>query len=287
MKLKRTLLGYLPEESPIHSFHPLSKLLFLILVSAYPMLTDNPDVNVLGVIFLLILFFYSKIPLSILKFYTTIMLNILWIIIIAYTFFGGYSPSYTVIAKLGLFTISWENIAWAISVYVKMFFGILIIIFFLSTSREKDIIVSLKTLKLPHGFSYAIGLALRSIGLALIDFNILREAERARALSLSELPFIQRIKKFGLYIVPLLIIMLRRADDFANAIDARGINLFSSQKRTDYIAAKYLFHVRDYLLFSILATVFLFLLYLKFSSNILASSSSTILSYLRYLVVGS
>jgi len=79
--------------------------------------------------------------------------------------------------------------------------------------------------------------------------------------------------------------MLRRADDFANAIDARGINLFSSQKRKDYIAAKYLFHVRDYLLFSILATVFLFLLYLKFSSNILASSSSTILSYLRYLVV--
>jgi energy-coupling factor transporter transmembrane protein EcfT len=63
------------------------------------MLTDNPDVNVLGVIFLLILFFYSKIPLSILKFYTTIMLNILWIIIIAYTFFGGYSPSYTVIAN--------------------------------------------------------------------------------------------------------------------------------------------------------------------------------------------
>jgi hypothetical protein len=50
------------------------------------MLTDNPDVNVLGVIFLLILFFYSKIPLSILKFYTTIMLNILRIIIIAYTF---------------------------------------------------------------------------------------------------------------------------------------------------------------------------------------------------------
>jgi energy-coupling factor transporter transmembrane protein EcfT len=56
-----------------------------------------------------------------------------------------------------------------------MFFGILIIIFFLSTSREKDIIVSLKTLKLPHGFSYAIGFALRSIGLALIDLYYVKQ----------------------------------------------------------------------------------------------------------------
>jgi len=287
MKLKRTLLGYLPEESPIHSFHPLTKLFFLILISVFPLLIDNADYNLIGVVCLLAFYFYSKIPLTILRFYTTIMLNILWIIVIAYTFFGGYEQTYTIITKVGPFIISWENIAWAISVYIKMFFGILIIIFFLSTSREKDVIVAFRTLKMPYAFSYAAGLSLRSIGLAIIDFNILREAERARALAINELPILQRIKKFGLYIVPLLFIMLRRADDFANAIDSRGINLFSQRKKTDYVASKYSLKTRDYIFLSSLAAILLVLLFAKLTSTILSSSSSIILQLIKSLVISS
>ena len=282
IRMKRTLLGYLPVESPIHSFHPIVKTFFLLIVSVYPLLIDSPDWNLVGISVLLIIFYLSRIDLSILKFYTTIMLNIFWIIFIAYTFFGGYSPDYHVVGRLGPIIVSWENIAWAFSVYCRMFWGILIIIFFLSVSRERDVILGLRWLRLPYVISYTVGLALRSIGLSIIDFNTIREAEKARALDIGELPLTHKIKKFGLYIVPLMSLALRRTDEVSNALDSRGFSFtgWRDSKRTEYMLSKYRVKLRDFLAIALMTLVLLTLLYLRLATTVLSTDNSLILRLL-------
>lgn len=282
LRMKRTLLGYLPLESPIHSFHPIVKTFFLLIVSVYPLLIDSPDWNLVGISLLLIIFYLSRIDLGILKFYTTIMLNIFWIIFIAYTFFGGYSPDYHVVGRLGPVIISWENIAWAFSVYCKMFWGILIIIFFLSVSRERDVILGLRWLRLPYVISYTVGLALRSIGLSIMDFNTIREAEKARALDIGELPLTHKIRKFGLYIVPLMSLALRRTDEVSNALDSRGFSFtgWRDSRRTEYMLSKYKIKLRDILAIALMVSVLIALVYLRLTTTVLNTSDSLTLRML-------
>ncbi|HDM92476.1 MAG TPA: energy-coupling factor transporter transmembrane protein EcfT, partial [Candidatus Korarchaeota archaeon] len=59
-KMRRSLLGYLPVDSPIFRLHPMTRLLFLLVVSAYPMLVRMPELNVAGSVFMLALFKISK-----------------------------------------------------------------------------------------------------------------------------------------------------------------------------------------------------------------------------------
>jgi len=245
------------------------------------MMIDMPEANLIILVFMLVLLQYAQVKLMILSQYKTIILNLFFIIAIAYTFFGGYSPGYRIIFELGPLRIAWENLRWAMSVYVKLVAAILVIVFFLSTTRERDLLVGLRTLKLPYVISYVVGLSFRSIGLSLIDFLTIREAERARALDLSALPFTQKIKKFGLYIVPMTALVLRRAEEVSNALDSRGFVFkgLRSVKRTDYILALYNFRKRDYAIVASLLAVLLLVTVLRYYFGMLTASSSLLYSF--------
>ena len=258
VRMRRSLLGYMPVDSPIYRLHPATRLLFLLVVSAYPMLIRMPELNVLGSVFMLILYKVARVDLTIIKNYKMAFLNLFFVIAIAYTFFGGYRPEYRVLAELGPVKICWENLRWAIVVYIQLIFAILIMIFFLSTTRERDVVVGLRALRIPFVLSYMAGLALRSIGLSIIDFNTIREAEKARALDLDALPFSEKVKKFGMYIVPLVALAIRRSDEVSNALDSRGFS-YSGLKtagRTDYILSRYRMTRLDYLVLALMALFF-------------------------------
>ena len=254
-RMRRSLLGYLPVDSPIFRLHPMTRLLFLLVVSAYPMLVRMPELNVVGSIFMLALFKVSKVDLRIIKNYKMAFINLFFVIAIAYTFFGGYQPDYRVLARLGPIKICWENLRWALVVYIQLIFAILIMIFFLCTMRERDIVVGLRALRVPFVLAYMAGLALRSIGLSIIDFNTIREAEKARALDLAALPFTEKVKKFGMYIVPLIALAIRRSDEVSNALDSRGFKFtgLKSGARTDYILSKYKMTKLDYTVLAAMA----------------------------------
>jgi energy-coupling factor transporter transmembrane protein EcfT len=274
--MRKTLLGYLPVDSPIHSLHPVTKVLLLLLLSAYPMMIDMPEANLIGLVFMLILLQYARVKLMVLSQYKTILLNLFFVIAIAYTFFGGYAPGYRILFQFGALRIAWDNLRWAISVYVKLVFAVLVIIFFLSTTRERDLLVGLRTLRVPYVISYVIGLSFRSIGVSLIDFLTIREAERARALDLSSLPYTQRIKKFGLYIVPMTALVLRRAEEVSNALDSRGFAFkgIRETKRTDYILSLYRIRARDCAVIIALAAIFVLIVILRYHYGMLTASSS-------------
>jgi energy-coupling factor transporter transmembrane protein EcfT len=237
----KTLFGYMPVNSPIYKLHPITKIAFLFIVSAYPLLINTPGINALGLIAMIILLKISKVELSILKNYKYLIVSLIAVVVVVYTFAGGYAPTYTILYRIGPIIISYENEVFALVTAMKLVFAVFVVIFFLSTTREREVVQGLRFLKIPYIISLVAGLALRAISLSLIDFFTIQEAQKARAFDLSSLPIMEKIKQYGLYVIPLMAVLLRRAEDVSLALDARGFMMFSKQKikRTDYILSQY------------------------------------------------
>ena len=53
--MNKTLLGYVPEESPIYAIHPFVKLFFLLVVSLFPMFIAAPEINLLLMLIIIFL----------------------------------------------------------------------------------------------------------------------------------------------------------------------------------------------------------------------------------------
>ena len=67
VSMNKTLLGYVPNESPIYALHPFVKLFFLLIVSLFPMFVTAPDWNLGLMLLIIILMWVSRVNMKTLK----------------------------------------------------------------------------------------------------------------------------------------------------------------------------------------------------------------------------
>lgn len=277
--MKKTLLGYIPEESPVYQLHPLTRVMFLLIVSIYPMLVAAPEWNLALTVLILGLLVYARVRMDTIKNYIPIMGSMGFIILISYTIFGGYEPSYIPIGHLGSLTIYFQPIRWAIVTYMRLIPMIFIVIFFFSTSRERDLIVALRTVRVPFAMTYLVGMGLRSVGMVMEDFQIVREAEKARGFDTRGKSLYYKLRKFIMYIVPLFGLALRRSEEFSNALTARAYTfrgLLNQQKRADYVLSHYHLSPTDYLIIFTLIIALIALVILRYHFGLMGVESTVI-----------
>lgn len=282
--MKKTLLGYIPEESPIYQLHPLTRVAFLLIVSIYPMLIEAPEWNLALTIIMLGLLVYAKVRMDTIKNYVPIFGSMFFIILISYTLFGGYDPAYIPIAHLGSLTIYYQPVRWAIVTYMRLIPMIFVVIFFFSTSRERDMIVAMRTCKVPFTITYLVGMGLRSVGMVMEDFLIVREAEKARGFDTKGKSLLYKLKQFIMYIVPLFGLALRRSEEFSNALTARAYTfrgLLKQQKRADYVLTHYHLAFTDYAIMFILILALILLVIARYHYGLMSVESSAINLLLR------
>lgn len=272
--MKRTLLAVIPVESPLYSFHPVTRLFLFIITGFLPLFIDLPELNIIFVLLIILLFIYSKVNLSSMKIYLPMIICAGIFTFLTYILFPGHDPSYIVIGHLFGKKIYYQAIMRAIIAYTKILALLISSIFYFSTNRERDILASLRTLKVPFMISYIFGLSLRSAGMFIDDLHTVREAEQARGLDYSTMKFGEKIKLYSMYIIPLLTIALRRSDEISNALFVKGYSLKNNTKRADYILTKYRYSASD-----VMATVFLVLLFtviliLKYKYNLINANYS-------------
>jgi energy-coupling factor transporter transmembrane protein EcfT len=269
--VKKTLIGYVPEESPIYQIHPSVRVIFLFIVSLFPMIIAAPEWNLLLCILVIILMQYSRVSMGTLKLYVPISISMGSIILITHTFFAGNHPEfYEVVRFLGI-RIYFERIMDALTVYFRVLPMIFITVYFLSTSRERDILVAMRSLKVPFAVTYLVAMALRSVGMVMEDFGIVRQAEKARGFDTAGKSIVYKLRQYVMYIIPLFALALRRSDEFANALVARGYSftgLLSNPKRADYILTHYTSHVYDYIISVVLVLVLAALIVLRYAFHL-------------------
>ena len=81
--MNKTLLGYVPDESPIYAIHPFVKLFFLLTVSLFPLFIQSPEWNLLIFFVVIILMAISRVNMGIMKIYVPVAISMGTIILIS------------------------------------------------------------------------------------------------------------------------------------------------------------------------------------------------------------
>ncbi|HZD11091.1 MAG TPA: energy-coupling factor transporter transmembrane component T [Candidatus Binatia bacterium] len=286
--MRKTLLGYVPDESPIYAVHPFVNLFFMLVVSLFPLFIAPPEWNFALIVVLLLLMWYSRIDMKTLRIYVPVAISMGSIILISYTVLGGTHPEYELLWRVAGVNIYWERVRDALVVYFRILPMIFTMVFFLSTSRERDVIVAMRSIRVPFVVTYVFAMALRAAGMVLEDFHVVRQAEQARGFDPAGKSLPYKIRKYVMYMIPLFALSLRRTEDFTNALVARGYaftGVGSRVKRADYVLTHYRFRTIDVILTALIAGSFLLLLYLRFGLGYFDLESSWFLPWLREQVL--
>ncbi|MEN4011700.1 MAG: energy-coupling factor transporter transmembrane component T [Chloroflexota bacterium] len=280
--MNKTLLGYVPDESPIYAIHPFVKLFFLLVVSLFPLFIQAPEWNAALFLLIILLMIYSRVNMRIMRIYVPVAISMGTIILISYTILGGIHPEFSVLFTIAGLPIYWERIRDAMVVYFRILPMIATMVFFLSTSRERDVIVAMRSIRMPFVVTYVFAMALRSAGMVLEDFHIVRQAEQARGFDTSGKSLIYKIRKYVMYMIPLFALSLRRSEEFTNALVARGYAFTGEAakvKRADYVLTHYQFRNLDRFLTAAILLSFIALLVFRYYFGFFALDASLILLF--------
>jgi energy-coupling factor transport system permease protein len=287
--MNKTLLGYVPNESPIYAVHPFVKLFFLLVVSLFPLFIAAPEWNIMIMIFILVMMWISRVNMKTLRIYIPVAISMGTIIFLSYTVLGGIHPEYELLLNAGGVRFYWERVRDAIVVYFRILPMILTMVFFLTTSRERDLIVAMRSIRTPFVITYVFAMALRAAGMVLEDFQIVRQAEQARGFDSTGKSLVYKIRKYVMYMIPLFALSLRRSEEFTNALIARGYAFtgeFSRVKRADYVLTHYQFRTSDVIMTAIIGLFFIAIVVLRFGFNYFNLDDSWIFAWLHQLLRG-
>jgi energy-coupling factor transporter transmembrane protein EcfT len=224
MKVRRTLLGQVPAESPLYEFHPATRLISFLFFGIIPLFNFIPEINALLLFTTIAVIRWGRVDLSQLIIYLPIIFTVAFFMFTVVILAPGNDPSYTPI-KVGWLTLYFQPVFFAFGAYWRLMAMLFGTILYFSTNRERDLLVALRSLRLPFAASYILGLSIRSAGMFMEDFRTIREAERARGLDPNVLKLGDQIKLHIMYMVPLFSIALRRANEISNALFSRGYTI--------------------------------------------------------------
>lgn len=285
--MNKTLLGYVPKESPIYLIYPFVKLYFLLVVSLFPMFITQPEANLVIMAVILLLMLWSRVDLRILRIYVPVAIAMGWIILLSYTVLGGTHPEFELLANVLGIKIYWERLRDGIVVYCRILPMIATMVFFLTTSRERDVIVAMRSIRIPFLVTYVFAMALRASGMVLEDFQIVRQAEQARGFDTTGKSLGYKIRKYVMYMIPLFALSLRRTEEFTNALVARGYAFTGEAakvKRADYILTHYSFRLYDGILVALISILFIVILALRYGYNAFSLESSPLINWLYQIL---
>ncbi|MEG0841671.1 MAG: energy-coupling factor transporter transmembrane component T [Erysipelotrichaceae bacterium] len=156
---------------------------------------------------------------------------------------------YVVIA-LGSFKIYSDAISQTLYIVIRLMMMIVVTTILTATTKPLDMTLGIEDLLSPfkrfhvpaHEIAMIISIALRFIPTLIEETQRIMKAQSSRGVDLEEGSLFSKIKAILSLIIPLFLSAFQRADDLANAMEARGYN--PGGTRTRYKVLK--MHMRDY-----------------------------------------
>ena len=201
---------YIPTGSFIHRLDPRAKLFSLLLMISALFPSKNPAVLGVWVLLLVLVVHTSKIS---------------WRIVLRTSRPVMFLVAFTLIFNLITSTV-YHAVFTAARLLLLMMFAVMLP---LTTSPLEladglDALLSpLERFRFPaHESAMMIGMALRFIPLLMQETDKIMRAQLSRGARLDQGNVFQRVKAFFPVLIPLFIIIFRRADEIAVAMEARG-----------------------------------------------------------------
>jgi energy-coupling factor transporter transmembrane protein EcfT len=268
---RKALLGVVPADSPFYRFHPLSRLVGLLVLAVVPLFVHIPEVHLLFLTLISGLFVWGRVDVRQLRRYGPLVITVACFMFLV-SILAPSRRSDETILRISGFTLYYESLRWTFVSYLRILAMLFATILYFSTNHESDTLIALRSAHLPFAISYVVGLSLRAAALFLEDFHTIRQAEKARGLDTTSLSLRDQTKLYSMYLIPLFVIALRRAEEISAALFARGYTLSGlpphGGPRPDYILSRYRFRLRDWAI-CLGLVVFLFAMaYLQFGLHL-------------------
>lgn len=286
--MKKTIIGFVPAESPIYTLHPVTRIFIFIIMGFVPLFIQIPEVNFIFFLIILGLFKLSKVSLKQLKKFVPMVITVGCFIMLTYIVFPNKEPGELPI-KIGFVNIYFHSLMWALCIYTRILTLIFSSIFYFSTNRERDILVALRCLKMPFVATYFLGLTLRSAGMFMEDYGIVREAEIARGLDMSNASIIEKVKHFAMYMIPLFTLAIRKSEDISIGLYSKGTVIsgkYNGKKRPDYLRKNLTSCTLDKVVSISLIVIFLGIAYFQFRFKLFNVDNSPINICLQNIING-
>ncbi len=244
-----TLGRYMPLDSPVHKMDPRAKIMAMLLVLIsifFPAGWLGYGILFVAVSFVIIL---SKLSFGYIWKSMKPMLMMLFFLLIINVFFTKTGdPLFTV----GGFTVYTDAVLNTLYIAVRLLLMIMITTCLTATTKPLDMTLGIEDLLKPfekihvpaHEIAMLISIALRFIPDLIDETQRIIKAQESRGVDLQEGKISERIGAILSLIVPLFVSSFQRAEDLANAMEARGYA--PGEKRTRYKVLK--METRDYIL---------------------------------------
>lgn len=210
---------YLPRQSALHSFNPLTKLaLVSIAVTAGAVLPES--------IWVLAIFVFFLVPLAawgrVLPTFLRSSLLLIWPFALSlFIIQGFFSPGEEILFRLGPFSLKLEGILLAANYSARILTWLSAVILLMLITRPDHLMLALAERGLPHQIGYIILTALQIIPRFQKRAETILDAQRARGLE-TEGNLLQRLRALIPLTAPLILSSILELDERAIALEARG-----------------------------------------------------------------
>jgi len=221
-----TIGRYIPSDSSIHRLDPRAKIISILIMSISIFLLKNIWGYSFLAIFLLAVILLARLSI---KFVLRGLLPLLWIIVFTFLLHLLFTPG-SPIASFGPLKITGEGLSLGAFIALRLIFLILVTsLLTLTTSPEKlnrgleFFLLPLKLVGIPaHKMAMMMTLSLRFVPLLFEEMDRLIKAQKSRGSDFSHKNPVKRIRAIIPIVVPLLVNLFRRADEFALAMESRA-----------------------------------------------------------------
>ncbi|MFX0076302.1 MAG: energy-coupling factor transporter transmembrane component T family protein [Candidatus Hermodarchaeota archaeon] len=261
---KQYIFAYIAGTSLMHKLNPISKLIFLILLTILTFLVRSLIILMALSIFITIIMLMSQISIRMLLRKLKILIIILIISLILNLFFNAI-PSEKEIVIFYLFNLEFLPIRrlalyFALRAFFILFTLYTSAILFTNTTSPKDFVYSLIRLKIPYKFCFAFMVGIKYIPTIEQEAKTIALAQQARGFSMDRVKTLRKAYAFiSERLISTLVSILRKGHTTSLSMENRCFGIY--KKRTNSIRIR--FHVRDILFIFVCLSLFTFgLLYL-------------------------
>lgn len=240
---------YLPYDSVIHKMDPRAKILamLLVLISIF-IPAGYLGYTVLGIVIVATVLM-AKLSLKFVWKSMKPMLFMLCFLLVINVFAVKTGD---ILFTVGAFEIYSDAVFQTVYIAVRLMLMIMVTTCLTATTKPLDLTLGIEDLLKPfkklgvpaHEIAMMISIALRFIPTLIEETERIMKAQASRGVDLQEGKLKEKIMAILSLIVPLFVSAFQRAEDLANAMEARGYA--PGQRRTRYKQLK--LHFRDYAL---------------------------------------
>jgi energy-coupling factor transport system permease protein len=250
---------YVPRRSWLHTMDPRAKLAFVFLGTVLMLTFKNLFIMLLSLLITHLIIFSADVPGHKIRWVWKAMLPINVLIPTLWVVFYPEGP--TVLFQFWFLKVTALSVLRGVSLALRLDAIAFLCFTWLFTTDQASLVRSLVRLGLPFEWGLVLAIGLRYIPTFYGLYNVVSEAQQARALDLNKGNFFIRVRSYLPILVSMIISALRTSEQLARAMESRALGL-PGVKRTCLRDIR--FRPADYAYTVLLIATFSVLLTLRF-----------------------